>query len=430
MRLETFDPANPLDGAEPVYAGTGLPVTDAPKTNTLRAVAPRGDSLGRILDDALTALKRYVDLSPELSHSVLLWATWTHVAHLSNLAPILFVNSVEPGAGKSTLLSVLGVLCRNPKLMFGMTKASLVRTLSKNNDKHGLGCSTTMIDELDTLVGPQANAEKRAEFAGILNCAYTRDGIFSLMGKDKTGGFVPEDHRLFGPLVLSGIVGTKGLLNGPTHTRCVSIPIEPTTKTLEDFEVSAMPVLLEIAERMKAWAADYCGKNPSLPIPENMPEGITPRHRDVFRPLVAIADEAGPKWAALGRAAVVASASTVTEVSAGVRMLRHLHAIFTERDIDRLPLNVIVEALNADSEQYPREGGRRYVVADLSDALRSYGVTSKVEAWKASKERCYTWDKLRAPWSKYTPELSLRRPRTYSEAKSAGAIARPERIQA
>jgi Protein of unknown function (DUF3631) len=107
---------------------------------------------------------------------------------------------------------------------------------------------------------------------------------------------------------------------------------------------------------------------------------------EVWRPLLAIAELAGGDWPARARAAALAlnSSSAGDDPSLGLQLLADVHAIFKERDAEKITTAELIGALAKFEEQpwgewwfdasadEPRKGGPRR----LANLLHPYGIRS------------------------------------------------------
>ena len=96
------------------------------------------------------------------------------------------------------------------------------------------------------------------------------------------------------------------------------------------------------------------------------------REGDISTPLLAIADHAGPIWAARSRRALLDlfGAQMVEErnAEAGTLMLTDLRTLFVDKGVDRMPSTEIVDALNEmDGRPWPEwKAGRPMTATQLA----------------------------------------------------------------
>lgn len=156
------------------------------------------------------------------------------------------------------------------------------------------------------------------------------------------------------------------------------------------------------------WLRDWTAANADrvrLPAPEDFPEGVEDRNADVWEPLLAIADLAGPRW--LDRARV-AAATLVTEsadrdTSLGQMLLRDLRVVFQGHD--RLTTNQILNALHEmDESPWAELRGKPLDSRGLARRLKPYEVKSGTHRFAdGSVQRGYLASDLADPWDRYLP---------------------------
>ena len=83
----------------------------------------------------------------------------------------------------------------------------------------------------------------------------------------------------------------------------------------------------------------------------DMPDGIIDRAADVWEPLLAVADLVGGDWPDRARHAAVAlnAARAERDPSLGVQLLADCRRIFTDRDVDRLTTEDLLDALSTST---------------------------------------------------------------------------------
>jgi hypothetical protein len=117
-------------------------------------------------------------------------------------------------------------------------------------------------------------------------------------------------------------------------------------EAIEAFRFDRTGPLDQLARQAARWATDHAdhirGADP------DMPAGVFNRTADNWRPLLAVAEDAGGEWPARARRAVQSlAAASDDDQSARISLLADIRAIFAERGTDRLPSAELVEALVA-----------------------------------------------------------------------------------
>lgn len=121
---------------------------------------------------------------------------------------------------------------------------------------------------------------------------------------------------------------------------------------VERLRLDRLPAALgPLRSRMRRWAVDNMERLKEAD-PE-LPDKLSDRAQDCWRPLVAIADLAGGNWpeAARQAALVLSGVRIEEEASLGIELLSDLHDIFSEADDDHLTTNEILTALNSREDR-------------------------------------------------------------------------------
>jgi Protein of unknown function (DUF3631) len=280
-------------------------------------------------------IERYVVLEPHEAVAVALWAIHTHVFDKFMVTPRLLFTSPVRNCGKTTLLSVLDRLVARPEKTDNTTPAWLYHHIHTHQ-------RTLLIDEADNM-----ELSSRAALRAVLNAGHRKGGnITRMFGRE------PKRFRVFAPIALSGIGSLASL---PLMSRSVVIHMRrqdaKSLATIERFDENNVDDLNTVYAHTRYWVA----KTELNPNPE-MPAGVHGRAADNWRPLLAIADACGPAWSKLAHDAAVAFARTEQDEDAAVMLLRHIKAVFNEREtntgreVDRLPSKLLVrDLINLDA---------------------------------------------------------------------------------
>ena len=126
--------------------------------------------------------------------------------------------------------------------------------------------------------------------------------------------------------------------------------------------------------------------------------------RDVWEPLLAIADAAGGDWPALARVAAVSlvSAARGDRPSLGIRLLSDLRTVFG--NAEAMATATILEALHAMSEApWSDIRGKPLNDRGLAVRLRQYSVKSKTLRIGSGTSKGYARADLWDAWESYLP---------------------------
>ena len=189
-----------------------------------------------------------------------------------------------------------------------------------------------LIDEADGLNLTDNNALR-----SILNSGHRKGGkVVRCEGDDNQ----PRGFNVYGPCALALI----GKLPDTLESRAIAIELRraKSGEIAKQFRFGHSTELHTLARKVRRWCADnsvaIAEANPSTP-------GLFNRDADNWRPLFAIADEAGGEWPVLARQAAKDARRAENEDLIRVLLLGDIRAAFCQKDTDRLPSATIVEHL-------------------------------------------------------------------------------------
>jgi hypothetical protein len=191
---------------------------------------------------------------------------------------------------------------------------------------------TLLIDEADTFL------PENEELRGILNSGHRQGGcVVRTVGEQ----FEPRSFSTYAPCAIALI----GKLPSTIADRSVSIELRRrrADEAIEPFRFDRTAHLDQMARKAARWAADNAAYVRGID-PE-MPSGVFNRVADNWRPLLAIADRAGSEWPRRARLAIARAGER--EQSTSELLLADIHAIFAQRDADRLTSAELVASLVA-----------------------------------------------------------------------------------
>ena len=156
-----------------------------------------------------------------------------------------------------------------------------------------------------------------------------------------------------------------------------------------------------LAQQVARWAADHLDRLKDAD--PQLPEALSDRAQDNWRPLVAIADAAGGDWPRKARIAAVALSRRITDdESEGVMLLADLQKMFrpdaTGKPVKALPTAVIIRRLTGpDMEDRPwaeYRFGKPITAHQLSRLLKPFGVHHRKVRSGDRTAWCYRYDDL------------------------------------
>ncbi len=311
--------------------------------------ARRTNEGATILDQIEADLRRHVAQTDEDAATNTLWVMHARAHDAAQFSPVLAIVSPAPGCGKTTLLRVLRVLTPNPLLITDLTPASLYRTniFSKR---------TLLVDEAETAL-LRSTALQR-----LFNAGHCRDSARVLRGDEEFKVWCPKAIALIGDL--------------PATLRDRSLVIHLKRKhaheVVRPLDNAALAHLKDVSAHAARWVAEHLSQLAAAD-PE-IPEAITNRTRDNWRPLIAIADEARGQWPERARAlALKAAAEAEADMSPGIAVLGHIRQIFQK---NRLATTDLLNLLNANKDLpwHEFDRGRPLTAAQLAQLLRPFGI--------------------------------------------------------
>jgi putative DNA primase/helicase len=309
------------------------------------------------------AVRRFVAMGEAQARAVALWILHAHALEAAQVSPILAITAPTKRAGKSTLLLVLAALVPKALPASNVSAAALFRAIDQTG-------ATLLIDELDSQVS--SDRERGEALRNILNASHVRAlaWVLRVQGDD-------HEPARFSTWAAKA-VALIGRLPDTLADRSIEIalrrrrPDEVVERARADRLAADLGPLLQQAAR---WAADalplLAAANPPTP------DGLHDRAQDNWRPLLAIADQAGGPWPAQAREAASALAAGVDpEEAHGVMLLEDLRDLFVEKKVDKLGSEGIVEALRKrDDRPWPEmRDGKPITTHGVARLLRPFEV--------------------------------------------------------
>jgi len=342
-----------------------------------------------LLDEIAASLRRFVVLPSAEIQAITLWVVHTYAVEATSICPILIIKSAEKRSGKTLLLELLFNLVFRPLPASNITASSLFRVIERYK-------STLLLDEAETYL---CNNE---ELRGIINSGYRRSSSYVIrtVGDD----YEPVVFNTFGPKAIAQI-------DKPQETildRSVLINIRRKTpdekperlrsdRAFEDFK--------HLRQKALRWTKDHLKH--LMDSEPQVPEELNDRARDSWRPLLAIAELAGSKWAGYGYASAVKLSAVKSEVSKRTLLLGDIRDIFQKAQVSRMASADICNML-IQVEEHPwvewREG-KPITVHQLARALEPLDIKPKQLKMGRLNIRGYEFDDFNDSFARYMPDL-------------------------
>ena len=344
-----------------------------------------GEDLLSGLSDAIGA---YVVMDAHQRDAAALWAAHAHAHDFRDTSPPLVIRSPTMRSGKTKLVEVLERLVPRPLFVSGITVAFLERAIEAHRP-------TLLIDEYDALT---SNDPALAEAARAhLNRSGKRRG--ARVGKNVTlpgGGYESRLFSTWAPTTIAGI----GDPPSTVRDRAVVIDLKrklssETVRPLRERDGADLAIL---RRKLARFAADneqrLRNADPAALAVDN------DRAKDMWDPLLAVADVAGGDWPERAREAglalAVASESETAEADVKLVLLSDIRDIFAAAfppghaaheaarggrpdDGPRMSSKCLLDALHGLEERPWSAWGRAkkpITGKSLGDLLRPYGVRS------------------------------------------------------
>ncbi len=345
-------------------------------------------------------LRRYVVLSDDQCAVLATWVCHTWAIDAAEFTPYLHITAPEKGCGKTRLLEALRPIVCRPWFTGRVTAAVLVRKIDNERP-------TLLLDESDGAFGGASDYSEALR--GILNSGFEKGGCTSLC-VGKGADLTYKDFSCFGAKAIAGI----GKIPDTVANRSITISMQKK-KAGESVTRFRSRELNEEASQLvpslEAWAAHAM---PTLQSARPyLPPALGERQQDICEPLLAIAELAEGEWPSKLANSLLAifGSSTSEDDSIGVRLLRSIRTIFSERsgkDADRIASSAIASLL-CDMEGEPWadwSDGKGMDANRLAKALRRYYVrpkTIRVEGGTTLKG--YTREDFSDLWTRYCPDI-------------------------
>jgi hypothetical protein len=377
----------------------------------------RDDAGDHVLDAVERFLSRFVAYPSDAARvAAVLWTAHTHLVDCFESTPRLAHLSPEPGSGKTRALEALELLVPRPLHAVNATPAALFRKVSDE-----AGPPTILFDEIDTLFGPKAKDNE--DVRGMLNAGHRR-GATALRCVVRGKEVSVEEFPAYCAVALAGL----GDLPDTVMTRSVVIRMRRRApgERVEPFRHRQHSTAGHaLRDRLAEWCESVrYDMEDAWP---DMPEGIEDRNADVWEPLLAVADAAGPDWPERARVAAVALVAQSQEKAPtlGIQLLADLRQVFTTDGGEHIGSDDLLSALHQlDESPWADLRGKPLDFRGLSRRLTQYGVKSRNVRVGEKVVKGYSRTDLHDPWERYLPPSVLSGDSATS-ATSATALAEP-----
>ncbi len=333
----------------------------------------------------LAFLRQFLVLQSEHHFIALtLWIAHTYCIKDLEVTPRLAITSPQPACGKTLVLDLVGLLAQNSLAVVTPSLASIFRSISTAED--GV---TLLLDEADALFGSRGASDSE-QIRGVLNSGYKRGYRVSRAGH-KNKNYTPETFEVFAPVAIAALRDLPETL----LSRSIHLPMRrrrPTDRVAPYRPRQAKEQAASVVQGLKHWARQL-----PRPLPEpQLPDELVGRDAEIWEPLLALAECAGPDWASAARAAAVAGVAGSAEVEGtDVQLLRLIKDCFT--DVEWLWTEDLIEYINEEDVLNDENLSARR----LASLLRPFGVRPQQRRHGNKVRRGYAATDFEDAWSRY-----------------------------
>ena len=344
-----------------------------------------------LLDALASAFTCYVVLPDGAAETMALWVMHAHAHDAAQISPILAINSPQPRCGKTTCLNIVQALTPRAVPTANITSAALFRSVEKWHP-------TILIDEADTFL------RDNDELRGLLNAGHNRAAAYVIrtVGENHE----PTGFRVWTPKVIALIGGLPDTL--ADRSIAVRLRRKRRDEKTERLRMDRLKGLTALARQAARCAADNL--DTLRQADPDVPAELHDRAADNWRPLLAIADQAGGGWPEQARkvARLLSGGGEDDEGSAAVLLLADIRALFTAQRIDRINSAELVETLARMEERpWPEwRHGKPITVRQVARLLKPFEIVPHVIRTQEGTPRGYLFDDFIDAFTRYLPSRS------------------------
>jgi hypothetical protein len=268
---------------------------------------------------------------------------------------------------------------------------------------------TLLIDEADT------NLRGKDDLSGILNAGYTKPTAFvwRMCYDAAPGAEGSETERGAGagrvaryscwcPKAIAAI----GHLHPTLASRCIVIRMQRKTEEEECDRLKRLNAT-ELQRKCARFVADHAEEIASAEPP--VPGGLTNRAADIWEPLLALADLAGGRWPALGRAAATGLTARAQENSPIGSLLMDIFVTFVLGGVERVFSRDLAGALMGmpDRPWAELRKGKPMMETWIATQLRPFGVKPRTMRINGELGKGYLREDFTETFRRYIPKAEV-----------------------
>jgi putative DNA primase/helicase len=348
-------------------------------------VEPSADPVdgAALLNNLRQVFRRYIVLPKGADIALPLWVLHAWTVDAGDISPLMVLVSPTKRCGKTSVLIVLYFLTPRSELSSNITAPALFRYIEDARP-------TLLIDEADSFV------KDNEELRGILNSGHTKAAANVI----RTVDHKPRRFSTWAPKALATIRAVADTLED--RAIVVQLQRKPPTATVAPLRRRDSEEFAALRSQAARWAVNNFDR--LVDADPQLPNGLSDRASDNWRPLLAIADLAGGEWPQEARQAAWLLSGEAQDGAIGVELLKDIRVAFGDHEVIRSA--DLVAKLTADPERPWAEWkhGRPLTQKQLASLLVPFCITSgTVHPPGLPDGKGYRRADFEAAWRAYCP---------------------------
>ncbi len=296
-----------------------------------------------LLNNLCSGFARFLDVNDDTRAILSLWTCHSYVFDTWHVTPRLYITSKEPGSGKSATIDLLKLLVFRPECTDNISTAAFAKLANYQG--------TILLDEFDkaptAIMQPLHSGARRGT-------TRTR-----MQGREVV------QQNYFTPVVMAGLGELK---SDPLSKRSIRIEQFKTEKSERELphynELIHKRDYIVLRQQTQRWLYDIEEAlkeiERSRSYTFNFPSNCDPRFRDLWRPLLAIAQVAGPTWLKRAQDIMNRYYNAIQVQDPAYQLVSDVREIFEAPGKDRLHTEDILKALwnrsDREWDDYQKKG--------------------------------------------------------------------------
>lgn len=324
---------------------------------------PHPVNLSDVLSEIYQVYKDFVVAKTEVLIAATLWVALTYVFRIFDTLPIAFVTSPDKRSAKTRFLTISAAFCNKPLIASNITPVTLFRLLAQESP-------TLLIDEADTFMNSNES------FRGILNAGHTKKAAF-VYRLEKVDFYTKVvEYNVFSPKMIASIGNQADTIMDRSIRLELLRKLETEkVRPMYEFDAAASDVVCQKLARFSSDAKDALENCRPIYL-----EGLNDRAKDIWQPILAIAEYAGSDWLEMAKhAALEISGKEVDVQSKESVMLAAISKAVSLKKVKRITVHELMDLIADDSEVEwsPYSKTRDLKSREMTKILRKFGVHSK-----------------------------------------------------